>query len=62
MEIQNNRPLLEKTSVIISQKADGFIGQAIERVLQHWRLGDIRSEDGDLGRGGASAGEIGVSV
>jgi hypothetical protein len=64
MQIQENRLLLEKASVIISQKAYGFIGQAIERTLQDWRLGDIQSEDGDLGRGprGASAGEKGVSV
>ena len=62
MQIQENRLLLDKASAFISQKADEFIGQAIERVLQHWRLGDIRSEDGDLSRSGASAGEKGVSV
>ena len=64
MQIQENRLLLEKASVIISQKAYGFIGQAIERTLQDWGLGDIRSEDGDLDRGprGTSAGEKGVSV
>ena len=49
---------------MISQRAYGFIGQAIGRTLQDWRLGYIQSEDGDLGRGprGASAGEKGVSV
>jgi len=64
MQIQENRLLLEKASSIISQKADGLIGQAIEKTLQDWRLGAIQSEDGDLGRGprGASAGEKGVSV
>ena len=64
MEIQDNRHLLEKASVVISQKAYGFIGQAIERTLQYWRLGDIQSEDGDLGRGprAASAHEKGVRV
>jgi len=65
MQIQENRLLLEKASSMISQKAHGFIGQAIERTLQDWRLGAIQSEDGDLiGRGprGASAGEKGVSV
>ena len=56
--------LLERASIMISQKAYGFIGQAIERTLQDWRLGAIQSEDGDLGRAprGASAGEKGVSV
>jgi len=64
MQIQENRLLLEKASLMISQKAYGLIGQAIERTLQDWRLGDIQSEDRDLGRGprGASAGEKGVSV
>ena len=64
MQIQDNRILLDKASIFISQKAYGFIGQAIERVLQDWKLGVIQSEDGDLGRGpqGASAGEKGVSV
>ena len=64
MQIQENRLLLEKASVITSQKAYEFIGQAIERTLCHWRLGDIQSEDGDLGRGprGAYVGEKGVSV
>ena len=64
MQIQDNRILLEKASIFISRKAHGFIGQAIERTLQDWKLGVIRSEDEDLGRGpqGASAGENGVSV
>ena len=64
MQIQENRLLLEMESVIISQKAYGFIGHAIERTLQDWRLGDIQSEDEDLGRGSrsASAGDKGVSV
>ena len=64
MQIQENRILLEKASIMISQKAYGFIGQAIERTLQDWRLGAIQSEDGDLGRAprGAFAGEKGVSV
>jgi len=64
MRIQENRLLLEKASLMVSQKAYGFIGQAIEKTLQNWRLGTIQSEDGDLGRGprGASAGEQGVSV
>jgi len=63
-QIQENRLLLEKASAMISQKAYGFIGQAIEKTLQDWRLGDIYSEDGDLGRGprGAFADEKGVSV
>ncbi len=56
MQIQENRLLLEK--------AYGFIGEAIERTLQGWRLGSIQSEDGDLGRSprGASTGEKRVSV
>ena len=64
MQIQENRILLEKASVTISKKAYGFIGQAIDRVLQDWRLKDVQSEDGDRGRGpqGASAGDKGVSV
>ena len=64
MQIQDNRHLLEKASAMISQKAYTFVGQAIERTLQDWRLGDIQSEDGDFGRGprGAFAGEKGVSV
>ena len=64
MQIQENRILLEKASITISQKAYGLIGQAMERTLEDWRLKDIQSEDGDLGRGprGASAGEEGVSV
>ncbi len=64
MQIQENRILLEKASIMISQKAYGFIGHAIERTLQDWRLGAIQSEDGDLGRAprGAFAGEKGVSV
>ena len=64
MQIQDNRILLQKASQIISQKADGFIGQAIEKILQDWKLGTIQSEDGGLGRGpqGASAGEKRASV
>ena len=64
MQIQENRLLLEKVSVVISQQAHRFTGQAIERTLQDWKLGDIQSEDGDLSRGprGAFAGEKGVSV
>ena len=64
MQIQENRILLEKASIMISQKAYGFIGQAIERTLQDWRLGAVQSEDGDFGRAprGASAGEKGVSL
>ena len=62
MQIQENRLMLERASSVISEKAHGFIGQAIVRTLQDWRLGAIQSEDGDLGRGprGASAGEKGV--
>ena len=63
-QVQENRILLERASVMISRKAYGLIGQAIEKTLQDWGLGDIQSEDGDLGRGpqGASASEKGVSV
>ena len=63
MQIQENRILLEKASIMVSKKAYGFIDQAIERTLQVWRLGAIQSEDGDLGRAprGAFAGEKGVS-
>jgi len=62
MQIQENRLLLEKASSMISQKAYGFIGQAIEKTLHDWRLENIQSGDGDPGRGprGASAGEKGV--
>ena len=66
MLIQENRLLLEKASVIILQRAHGLISQAIDRTLQDWRLGDIQSEDGDLGLGrgprGASASETSVRV
>jgi len=64
MQIQENLLLIEKASSMISQKAHGFIGQVIERTLQDWRLGNIQSEDRDLGRGpgDTSAGEKGVSV
>ena len=64
MPFQENRLLLGKASVLITQKAYGFIGQAIKRTLQYWRFGDIQSEDGDLGRDprGASADEKRVSV
>ena len=64
MQIQENRRLLERASVIISQKAYGFIDQAIEGTLTDWRLGVIQSEDEDLGRGprGASIGAKEVSV
>src|SRR5258708_22753376 len=48
MQIQENRILFEKASIMISQKAYGFIGHAIERTLRDWRLGAIQSEDGDL--------------
>jgi len=60
-QIQENRQLLERASVTISQKAYTFVNQAIERTLQDWRLGDINSDDGGLGRGpqGASADEKG---
>ena len=63
-QIQENRQLLEKASAMISQKAYGFVSQAIKRTLQDWRLGDIQSEDGDYGLDplGASAGEHGVSM
>ena len=63
-QIEENRKLLEKGATMISQKAYKYIGQAIERTLQDWRLGAIQSEDGDLGRGprGAYTGEKGVSV
>ena len=64
MQIQENRILLEKASIMISQEAYGFIGQAIERTLQDWRQGDIQSDDEDLGRGrqGAFVSDKGVSV
>ena len=66
LEVQENRQLLEKASVMVSQRAYGFIGQAIERTLRQWRLGAIQSEDRVLGLGraprGASASEKGVSV
>src|SRR5258708_32640191 len=51
MQIQENRQLLERASGMTSQKAYGFINQAIERTLQDWRLGNIQSGDGDFGRG-----------
>ena len=64
MQIQENRILLEKASIMISQKAYGFIGQAIERTLQDWRLGAIQSQVGNLDRSprGTFAGEKGVSL
>ena len=63
-QIEENRRLLEKAATMISQKAYKYIGQAIERTLQDWKLGSIQSEDGDLGRTprGAFAGEKGVSM
>ena len=63
-QIQESRTLLERASVMTSRKAYGLIGQAIEKTLQDWGLGDIQSEDGDLGRGpqGASVGAKEVSV
>jgi hypothetical protein len=62
MQIQENRQLLERASMMISQKAYTFVNQAIERTLQDWRLGDINSDDGGFGRAprGASADEKGV--
>ena len=64
MLIQENRILLEKASIMISQKAYGFIGQAIERILQDWMDGDNQSGDEDLGRGpqGAFVSDKEVSV
>ena len=64
MQILENRHLLEKASAIIAQKAYTSVGQAIERTLQDWRLGDIQSEDRDFGRGrrGAFADKKGVSI
>ena len=64
MQIQDNRHLLEKASTMISQKAYTFVGQAIERTLQDWRLGDIQPEDGEYirGRRGGFTGEKGVSM
>ena len=64
MQIRENRLLLEKASIMISRKAYGLIGQAIEKTLQDWGLGDIQSGDGDLSRGpqGATAGKKEVSV
>ena len=61
VQIQENRSLLEKASIYISQKAYKSIGQAIETTLKDWKLGDIQSEDADLGRDpkGASAGDKG---
>ena len=63
-QIQENRLLLEKASALISQKAYGFIDQAIEQTLQDWGLGDVQIEDGGLSRGprGGLIGEKGVSV
>jgi hypothetical protein len=60
-QILENRQLLERASEMISQKAYGFIDQAIEKTLQDWRLGDIHSEDGHIGRG-PSAGEKWVNM
>jgi hypothetical protein len=59
VQIQENRQLLERASVMISQKAYTFVNQAIERTLQDWKLGGINSGDGSLGRGprSAAAGE-----
>ena len=64
MQIQENRILVEKVSIIVSQKAYGSIGQAIEGSLQDWGLGANQSEDGDLGRApqGAFVGENEVSL
>ena len=63
-QIQESRIVLEKASQMISQRAYKSIDQAIEKTLQDWRLGDIQSEDGDVGGDpqGASAGDKGVSV
>ena len=63
-QIQEGLLLLEKALVFVSQKADGLISQAIESVLQNWRLGDPQIENRDPGRGprGAIAGETGVGV
>ena len=64
MQIQENRILLEKASIMISQKAYGFIGQAIERALRDWGLGAIQSGDEDFGCAprGAFTDEKGVSL
>ena len=64
MQIRENRMLVEKASVIISQKAYTLVGQAIEKILQDWKLRDTQAEDGGLGREprGAFASEQGVSV
>ena len=64
MQIRENRVLVERASVIISQKAYTSVGQAIERTLRDRRLRDVQLEDEKPGRGprGASAGEKGVSV
>jgi len=62
MQILDNCQLLEKVLARTSQNVYTFVRQVIERTLQDWRLGDIQSEDGDIGRGprGAFAGEKGV--
>ena len=64
IQIQENRILLEKASIMISQKAYGFIDQAIERTLRDWRDRDIQSNDEDLDRDpqGAFVVDKGVGV
>ena len=61
MQIQENRQLLERASVMTSKKAYGFIKQAIDKTLRDWRLGDIQSEDADLNSSPRDA-PTGVSV
>ena len=64
MQIQENRTLVKKASEIISQKAYTLVDQAIEKILQDWKLRDTQAEGGGLGRGprGALASEQGVSA
>ena len=50
MQIQKNRQLLRQASAFITEKADGFINKAIKNTLKDFKLGNIQSVDGNLGR------------
>ena len=64
MQIQENRTLLEKGSVIFSQRAYGLIGQATQGALRNCGIEGILSEVGERGRGprGAFVDNKDVSV
>ena len=62
MQIQESRQLFERASALISKKAEEFVNKSIENTLRDYKLGNIQSVDGNLGRRGERQADYGNLV